>query len=161
MEIITHSAQIRVSDGKGSCGANINRRSSGHVAELHFWGDQVYLARRKGDPSPRILIMPREEWKRDLESEDFEIIGKLSDIANDQGEARPHSITSAEAPDYISSQLEPPVIKKNAEFTSSELLMKMNEIIEEYPHQGNFADDGRYTYPDRWNALLKYIKEKQ
>jgi hypothetical protein len=39
--------------------------------------------------------------------------------------------------------------------------MKMNEIIEEYPHQGNFAEDGRYTYPDRWNALLKYIKEKQ
>jgi len=141
MEIITHSAQIRVSDSEGSCGANINRRSSGHVAELHFWGDQVYLARRKGDPSPRILIMPREEWKRDLESEDFEIIGKLSDIAN-----APHK---------------PPVIKKNAEFTSSELLMKMNEIIEEYPHQGNFADDGRYTYPDRWNALLKYIKEKQ
>jgi len=140
MEITTSSAQIRVSDSEGSCGADINRRASGYVAELRFWGDQVYLARRKGDAGLRILIMPREEWKRDLELEDFEIIGKLSDI---------------------SSQLEPPVIKKNAEFTSSELLMKMNEIIEEYPHQGNFADDGRYTYPDRWNALLKYIKEKQ
>lgn len=82
MQITTHSAQIEVRDSEGSCGANINRRASGYVAELHFWGDQVYLARRKGDAGLRILIMPREEWKRDLEAEDFEFIGKLSDIAN-------------------------------------------------------------------------------
>lgn len=53
------------------------------------------------------------------------------------------------------------VRQKNADFTTSELMIKMNEILEEYPAQGNYAEDGRYTYPDRWSALLKYIKEKR
>lgn len=82
MEITTHSAQIKINDSEGSCGANINRRSGGYVAELQFWGDQVYLARHAGDSVLRIFIMPREEWKHDLESEGFEFIGKLSDLAN-------------------------------------------------------------------------------
>ena len=50
---------------------------------------------------------------------------------------------------------------KKADFPVSELMIKINEIIKKYPAQGNYAEDGRYTYPDRWNALLKYIKEKE
>lgn len=84
MEITTHSANIKVSDSEGSCGANINQRSSGYVAEIHFWGNAVYLASRKGDAGLRVLIAPREDWKGDLEEDGFEIIGKLSDIANTQ-----------------------------------------------------------------------------
>jgi hypothetical protein len=60
----------------------------------------------------------------------------------------------------ITNRHEPLVSGKLADFTVSELMIKMNEIIGQYPVQGNYADDGRYTYPGRWNALLKYIKEK-
>jgi len=59
------------------------------------------------------------------------------------------------------NRLEAVVSQKNADFTASELMIIMNEIIEQHPAQGNYAEDGRCTYPERWNVLLKYIKEKQ
>ena len=80
MNITTTHAQITVADSEGSCGANINRRASGYVADLHFWGDSVYVARRKGEPGLHVMIAPSDKWKRDIEAEDFEIIGKLSDL---------------------------------------------------------------------------------
>lgn len=70
-------------------------------------------------------------------------------------------IASLERSRTRSNRLEKPVMQKIADFTTSELMIKMNEILEEYPAQGNYAEDGRYTYPDRWSALLKYIKEKR
>jgi hypothetical protein len=88
MEITTHSAQIRAYDNQGSCGANINRRCSSYVADLHFWGKSVYAATLPGDTAIHILIAPSEEWKKDIEDEGFTIIGKLSDIANESRQAR-------------------------------------------------------------------------
>ena len=82
MEITTHSAQIKVSDSRGSCGTNINRLCSGYVADLQLWGDAVYLARRTGEGALHILIAPAANWKDDIRDEGFEIIGKLSRLAN-------------------------------------------------------------------------------
>jgi hypothetical protein len=82
MNIETTHAQINVKDSEGIAGANINRRASGYVADIHFWGKAIYVARRKGDDSLHILIAPSERWKEDIEAEEFEILGKLSDFPN-------------------------------------------------------------------------------
>ena len=82
MNITTSHAQIAVKDSETSCGANVNRRVSGHVADLHFWGDAIWLARRKGEVGLHLMIAPSDRWKGDIEAEDFEILGKLSDLAN-------------------------------------------------------------------------------
>lgn len=88
MDITTSHAQIIVKGPNGSCGANINRRVAGHVADLHFWGDAVYVTRRTRESGLHLMIAPSERWEGDIEAEGFEIIGKLSDLANDQ--ALPH-----------------------------------------------------------------------
>jgi hypothetical protein len=82
MEITTHSAQIRVSDSEGSSGTNLHRRCSGYVADLQTWGDSIYLARRPGESGLHILIAPSAKWKDDIRAEGFEIVGKLSRLAN-------------------------------------------------------------------------------
>lgn len=82
MDITTSHAQIIAKDSEKSCGANVNSRVSGYVADLHFWGDAVYLARRIGESGLHLMIAPSERWKGDIEAEGFEIIGKLSDLAN-------------------------------------------------------------------------------
>lgn len=58
-------------------------------------------------------------------------------------------------------QVQAGVIKKNAEFTAEELYAKLDELIDKHPSTGDYAEDGRYTYPGRWHDLLKYIREKQ
>lgn len=82
MDITTSHAQIVAKDSEKSCGANINSRVSGYVADLHFWGDAVYVARRIGESGLHLMIAPSDRWKGDIEAEGFEVIGKLSDLAN-------------------------------------------------------------------------------
>jgi len=82
MNITTSSVQITTKDSEKSCGANVHRCVGGYVADLHFWGDGVYVARRIGEPGLRLMIAPSERWRGDIEAEGFEIIGKLSDLAN-------------------------------------------------------------------------------
>ena len=83
MDIITSHAQIIAKDSEKSCGANINSRVSGYVADLYFWGGAVYVARRIGESGLHLMIAPSDRWRGDIEAEGFEIIGKLSDLAND------------------------------------------------------------------------------
>jgi hypothetical protein len=82
MEITTYSAQVKVQDRDGSCGVNINRSKNCYMANLQFWGDAVYLARRAGESGVHIIIVPSAKWKEDIRAEGFEIIGKLSRLAN-------------------------------------------------------------------------------
>jgi hypothetical protein len=82
MDIATSHAQIVVKDSKGSCGAHINQRVSGYVADLHFWGDAIYVARRSGSPALHLMIAPGEHWLGDIEADGFEVLGKLSDLAD-------------------------------------------------------------------------------
>lgn len=82
MNITTSSVQVLVDDSESSCGVNINRRVSGYVADLHLWGDAVYLAKREGSPGTHILIAPSDKWEGDIADSGFEIIGKLSDLSN-------------------------------------------------------------------------------
>ena len=84
MNITTSHAQIMVKDITGSCGANVNTLVSGYVADLQLWGDAMYIARRKGDTCLHIIIAPSDRWVSDIEADDFEIIGKLSDLANEK-----------------------------------------------------------------------------
>jgi len=81
MDIITSHAQIKVKDSETSCGANINRCVNGYVADLQFWGDSIWIARRKGESGLHLMIAPSDRWRGDIEDEAFEIIGRLSDLA--------------------------------------------------------------------------------
>ena len=89
MNITTSHAQIVAKDSEKSCGANVNSRVSGYVADLHLWGDAVYVARRIGESGLHLMIAPSERWKGDIEAEGFEIVGKLSDLANNQDHPHP------------------------------------------------------------------------
>lgn len=90
MEITTHSSQIVVSENGGSGGANVSSCVSGYIADLHFWGDAAYLARRPGESGLHIMIAPSAKWTDEIRAAGFEIIGKLSNLANTE-------ITSREA----------------------------------------------------------------
>lgn len=80
MDITSTHVQIDVKDSEGSCGANINSRVSGYIADIQFWGDSIWVARRQGDTGLHILIAPSDRWVGDIESDDFEIIDKLSNL---------------------------------------------------------------------------------
>lgn len=75
--------QIRVRSREATSGANVYRRCSGYVADLHFWGDAIFVAVRAEDSAIHILIAPDEKWRADIEAEGFHILGKLSDFSND------------------------------------------------------------------------------
>jgi hypothetical protein len=84
MNIISLDAQVFVGDSYGSSGVNIHSIQQGYVAHLHFWGGAAYLARRKNCGLLHVLVAPTEEWKEDIERDDFVIIGKLDDLAKAQ-----------------------------------------------------------------------------
>ena len=84
MNIISSDAQVFVKDNYGSSGVNIHSIQQGYVAHLHFWGGPAYLARRKNCGLLHVLVAPTEEWKEDIERDDFVIIGKLDDLAKAQ-----------------------------------------------------------------------------
>lgn len=80
MKIGTSDAYITVEDSVGSGGANVTGRIHGYVADLHFWGSAIYVARRRNESDLHIIIAPSEHWMQSLADEGFEIIGKLSDL---------------------------------------------------------------------------------
>jgi len=89
MDIISSDAQVLIKDSKGSSGVNIWSALGGHAAVLNFWGHDAYLARGKGFNKWHILILPGDEWEKDIQSEGFEIIGKLSDLVNAAQKTQP------------------------------------------------------------------------
>ena len=80
MEITTAHAHIIAKDSEKACGVNVNSCVSGYVADLHFWGDAVYVARRTGESGLHLVIAPSDKWKSDIKAEGFEILGELSDL---------------------------------------------------------------------------------
>ncbi len=82
MDIISSNAQVLIKDSKGSSGVNIWSALGGYAAVLNFWGQDAYLARFKSQNDLKILILPNDKWENDAKTEGFEIIGKISDLAN-------------------------------------------------------------------------------
>jgi len=40
---------------------------------------------------------------------------------------------------------------------AADVLAAMDRIIEEHPGSLEFQEDGRYTWPERWNALREWL----
>ena len=96
MKIESSSAQINVSDNDSSGGVNINNTLSGYAADMYFWGGAAYLCKRKDDPFLRVVMVPSAKWLQDVKDDGYEVIGLLSDLANDQDQTRPAQISSNE-----------------------------------------------------------------
>ncbi len=80
MGTITNKTQISVCDNEGSSGLNAQIILNGYAADLFLWGHSPYLARKKDEWSLRIVLVPNEAYEKTLQDDDYEIIGKLSDI---------------------------------------------------------------------------------
>jgi hypothetical protein len=80
LKITSYSSQVEVSDCESFGGVNINPCAFSCVADLNFWGQAIYVAKRPGDHLPHILIAPSEKWVSDIRKEGFEIVGKLFDL---------------------------------------------------------------------------------
>ncbi len=80
MKIETMSARIVVDCRGSSSGANISPVLSGFAAEICFWGEHIYVAKRKDDSFYRLLIVPGPKWTEDLKDGGYEIVGELKDI---------------------------------------------------------------------------------
>lgn len=50
-----------------------------------------------------------------------------------------------------------PSVRSERMLAVSDVLAQMDKIIEDHPGTMEYQEDGRYTWPERWNALREWF----
>ena len=79
MFITSHRGQV-TAGGLPEAGANIDSLFSGQAAIIQFWSGSTYLVRVPGHPHARVVILPCDDWLKDVEEAGMEIVGRLEDL---------------------------------------------------------------------------------